>query len=133
MYPKTPEITYVKELSRLLNLKDLRSVKRWCRMNGVTILKDHGCRSSYVMRSDYESARMRAFIQILKNRHGNNWRVMYEAHLAFNLDLLTEASADKRMDQHTQGNHLISFSETSPRVSKFHARLLKVLEFTSEK
>lgn len=83
------EILYVKELTGLLGLRDPRSAKRWCLLNNVSIIKNQGSRVSYVIRSDYEVARNRAFIKLLKNRHGKDWFAVYQAHVDFNIALLS--------------------------------------------
>lgn len=82
------EILYVKELTGLLGLKDQRSAKRWCEFNNVSIIKNPGSRALYVMRSDYDVARSKAFIKLLKTRHGKDWHTAYQAHVDFNIELL---------------------------------------------
>lgn len=82
-------IHHVKELKQLLRLRDLRSVKRWCTLNGVVIMKDRGSRFSYVMRSEFEAARMRQFTKSLQERHGKDWIDAYHAHVDFNIETLS--------------------------------------------
>lgn len=47
---------YIKELQIKLQYKDKRSVKRWCRNNGVRILSDCGSNRKYVLKNEYENA-----------------------------------------------------------------------------
>ena len=87
-YLMSRTIFTLKELKQQLHFTDMRSVKRYCLLNGIAILKDNGCRSLYVMRSDYEAARMREFIKMLKKRHGKDWLKAYQAHVNFDIELL---------------------------------------------
>jgi hypothetical protein len=89
----------IKELSHLLRITDIRSIRRWCNFNGVTLLKDTGSRSLYVMRSEYQAGRLKAFIKHLKEQHGDNWLKAYQAHVEFNLELLSASKGIKTTSQ----------------------------------
>lgn len=127
------EILYVKELTPLLGLTDPRSAKRWCGLNGVAILTDRGRRTAYVVRSDYEAARTREFIRALKQRHGTDWLTAYEAHVNFDIELLSGLRDVSRVDRYAEKSSVIPLSETSIHASKFRDRLLGIITFTSEK
>ena len=47
---------YTKELQIKLQYKDRRSVRRWCRNNGVRILSDLGSNRQFVLKDEFENA-----------------------------------------------------------------------------
>jgi hypothetical protein len=49
------ERLYIKELQVLLQYKDIRSIKRWCRNNGVRILSDYGTYKQFVLKNEFEN------------------------------------------------------------------------------
>ena len=49
------ERLYIKELQALLQYKDRRSVKMWCRNNGVKILSDYGTYRQFVLKNEFEN------------------------------------------------------------------------------
>lgn len=83
------ETISIKELGTKIRLSDRRSIYRWCSLNNVSIIKNPGSRVSYVMRSEYEVAHTREFIKSLKVRYGKNWLTAYQAHVHFNIELLS--------------------------------------------
>lgn len=77
----TPIVTLsLREVARLLSFKDVRSVKRWCRCNNVGILSDVSSKSSYVIKSEYEAARLGSVIAYLKTRYGADWQHALSAY-----------------------------------------------------
>ncbi|NVN95994.1 MAG: hypothetical protein HXX18_12000 [Bacteroidetes bacterium] len=47
---------YIKELQIKLQYKDRRSVRRWCRNNGVRILSDLGSNRQFVLKDEFENS-----------------------------------------------------------------------------
>lgn len=113
------EIIPLKELRQQLRLTDMRSVRRYCLQNGIAILKDNGSRSSYVMRSDYEAGRMRAFIRLLKKRHGKDWIKAYQAHVDFNIELLSALQGASREDQSNKNTVITMVVNTGSNEQRF--------------
>ncbi len=108
---------YVKDLAHLLGVTDLRTAKRWCRLNSVAILTDRGRRVSYVVRSEYEAARLSAFIKLLKNRHGKDWFIAFHAHVDFNIELLSTMHATNGKKQ--SGRSFESLDNTGKHEQRF--------------
>jgi hypothetical protein len=121
------EKIYVKELKEQLHLTDLRSVKRYCLLNGIAILKDKGCRSAYAMRSDYEAARMREFIKMLKKRHGKDWLKAYQAHVNFDIEFLSALQGASRKN-HSDGNKHKLIISTGKNGQRFLDELNNLIE-----
>jgi len=46
---------YIKEVQFKLQYKDKRSVRRWCRNNGVRILTDNGSNRHFVLKDEFEN------------------------------------------------------------------------------
>jgi len=47
----------MKELKEMLNSKDhhsIRTIKRWCKNNNVSLYSDNGCNKLYVFREEFE-------------------------------------------------------------------------------
>lgn len=63
------ERIYIREASENLRCST-RSFKRWCRNNDVGILKDGGSQKQYVIRAEFEKAKMRVPLLYLKEKYG---------------------------------------------------------------
>jgi len=74
---------YLNEILRLINKNDTRAVKTWCKKNNVIVYKDSS--GEFVTKADFELAYDWPLILTLKAKHGNRWRIIYEAYLKDNL------------------------------------------------
>jgi len=54
---------YIKDIIKVLPYRDLRSIHRWCRNNGVRLLRDIGSKSLFAFKDEFEKAmdRMKDF------------------------------------------------------------------------
>jgi hypothetical protein len=78
MYLLVLERKYLKEITGLLNRKDVRSVRKWCNKNQISIHKDIS--GEFVYESDFELAYNLPMINQLKSTYGDDWQSVYEAH-----------------------------------------------------
>ena len=62
----------IQEAALFLNYKDIRSVKRWCSNNGVKILSDNGSKRRYVIKEEFEEAKMRQTKMYLNQKYCDN-------------------------------------------------------------
>lgn len=74
---------YLNEILRLINKNDTRAVRNWCRKNNVIVYKDSS--GEFVTKADFELAYDLPLILTLKAKHGDRWRIIYEAYLKDNL------------------------------------------------
>lgn len=66
---------YIKELQIKLQYIDRRSVRRWCRNNGVRILSDCGSNRQFVLKNEFENALNK--IYYLQPTSSDNYKVKY--------------------------------------------------------
>jgi hypothetical protein len=76
---------YFKEILKLINKKDKRSVITWCRKNRVEIYSDGS--EKFVYEAEFNSAYNQPIIKRYKEKYGVNWLEMYELSLENNLHL----------------------------------------------
>ncbi len=77
------ETISLKEAGTILKYKDSRSVKRWCASNDVPIY-DSG-QKKYIVTMQFEIARLKSFIQSLKEQFGENWLDAFQKHANMNI------------------------------------------------
>ena len=82
---------YLNEILRLINKNDTRAVRNWCRKNNVIVYKDSS--GEFVTKADFELAYDWPLILTLKAKHGERWRIIYEAYLKDNLADAMELSS----------------------------------------
>lgn len=85
---------YLHEITRLINMADTRPVATWCRKNNVNIYKDSS--GKFVMKTDFELAYDWPLVTMLKSKHGDKWRTIYEAYLKDNLLEVLDFSNSKK-------------------------------------
>lgn len=95
---------YLNEILKLINKNDTRAVKTWCRKNNVIVYKDSS--GEFVTKADFELAYDWPLILTLKAKHGDRWRIIYEAYLKDNLaDAMDfSASTQKSNNYVAKGN-----------------------------
>ncbi len=88
---QTPVIATIllSEVASALHYKDLRSVRKWCARNGVEVYDD-GCNRKYLVKLQFEQARLKKFIRRLKQQHGRQWQDVFEAYAGNDLLRLSE-------------------------------------------
>ena len=62
----------IQETAILLGYKDIRSAKRWCNNNGVKILSDFGSKKQYVIKEEFEEAKIRRAKIYLTQKYGDD-------------------------------------------------------------
>ncbi len=73
----------------ILNYKDLRAVRNWCRKHNVFIIKQGN--KSYVNKWEFILSFHKQFIEHLKAKH-KNWKKIFIAYLKGNLNHLVDTS-----------------------------------------
>jgi hypothetical protein len=76
---------YFKEILKLINKKDKRSVIAWCRKNRVDIYSDGS--KKFVNEAEFNLAYNQPIIKRYKTKYGENWQQMYELTLEGKLHL----------------------------------------------
>jgi hypothetical protein len=71
------ERIYTTEAKMLLSLKSTKALQTWCKVNDVTVYCEHI--RKFMCRIEFITALERPFIQSLKNKHGENWKEVYQA------------------------------------------------------
>ena len=78
------DIITIQEAASLLDYKDCRSVEAWCVRNGVVLMSDGG-KKRYMLRMQFEAARLKKFIEHLKVRYKQNWLHAFETYTSMNI------------------------------------------------
>jgi len=73
------EILFLKEIAHILYFKDYRSVIKWCSNNGVKVFTDSNFKRKYVLKLQFESARLKNIICHLKATYKENWTHVFNA------------------------------------------------------
>jgi len=106
----------IPEAAALLNFKDARSVKKFCKTNGIPIFSEDKSNRKYLIRSHFEYGSLKKFIQYLKIKYGGTWFDAFKAYM--NMDILSIAQIEhgicvekgKKKDGYVpKGHHEISF------------------------
>lgn len=69
---------FLYQVAELINRKDVRPVRTWCKKNHVVIYKDSA--GEYVIKNDFDIAYDMPLISNLKVKYGNEWQAMYLAY-----------------------------------------------------
>lgn len=76
---------YFKEILKLINKKDKRSVITWCKKNRVEIYSDGP--EKFVNEAEFNNAYNQPIKNRYKEKYGENWQHMYELTLEGKLHL----------------------------------------------
>lgn len=60
----------IKEIGKVLNYKDSRSIRKWCKKRYLKILNDPGTKRYYILRHDFERARHSEAMNYLRAKYG---------------------------------------------------------------
>lgn len=86
----------LREVAKILNYSDLRSVRRWCKNNGVMVLSDVGAKNKYVILKEFEIARLRSVANYLRSKHGEkNWLTVFDRFTNQNVERVIEEETKK--------------------------------------
>lgn len=69
---------YLSEVAGLINRRDVRAVKTWCRKNNLQVFSDTS--GDFVFEHAFVLAYEMPLIQALKKEHVENWEQVYEAY-----------------------------------------------------
>ena len=79
---------YLPKVAALIERKDIRSARTWCKKYGVEIHKDST--GEFIFQNDFDMAYDLPLILVLKNKHGDNWEDVYNAYKNDELHKLIE-------------------------------------------
>jgi hypothetical protein len=90
---------YIKEAKEALNLKDHRSLLKWAAKNQVPIFSDEGNNNrKYLMRMQFEYARMKKFILYLKIKYKDKWLEAFKAYSSMNITTVVELEETRKIN-----------------------------------
>jgi len=69
---------YLKEIPKLINRKDIRTARKWCKKNHLKIHKDSS--GEFAFLNDFDLAFDMPLINDLKLKHGDNWKDYYHVY-----------------------------------------------------
>ncbi|OYU83294.1 MAG: hypothetical protein CFE24_11935 [Flavobacterium sp. BFFFF2] len=69
---------YLSDISSFINRKDKRSIRNWCAKNHLQVYKDSS--GEFVMKAEFELTYNMPLIKNLKQKHGDDWMIYYEAY-----------------------------------------------------
>ena len=75
----------ISQVCDLLGFKDARTVEKWCNNHGVVVLSDTGTKTRYVLKVEFEAARLKALIGHLKVKHGKKWFEFFSRYMTHNV------------------------------------------------
>ncbi len=84
-----PIIT-MSEAAKLLSRKDARSVQRWCDKNNVKIFSEDGTNHKYLLRFEFDHARLKKIIEYLKEKYKENWLQAFAVYKSMNIPDVAE-------------------------------------------
>jgi hypothetical protein len=82
----------------LLNRKDFRSIKKWCKINSVAVTKD--LTGEYVIKEEFDLAYNLPVIQKLIAKYGDSWKTYYPFYL--NNEVYKIVELDMKSDTETR-------------------------------
>ena len=63
---------YIKDLQNELPYRDRRTLLKWCMNNGVGVFSDVGSNRLYVLKEEFEFAKMNQPVSYFKNKYGTD-------------------------------------------------------------
>ncbi len=88
---------YLDKMSKLINKKDIRTAKKWCKKNHLKLYKDSSGEFAY--QNDFDLAFDMPLINELKFKHGNNWEDYYHAYNKNELHKILDSTNSKKVEQ----------------------------------
>jgi len=106
----------IQEAAGLLKVKDTRSVGKFCKVNGVPIFSEESSKKKYIIRTQFEYARLKKFIQYLKMKYKEEWLDAFKAYMSMNIINVAGIEEKDKINfiltkdhYKPQGQHEISF------------------------
>lgn len=103
------ETITVREAAELLKYKKIKSVETWCKKNNLPILSENGNKKKYLIRAQFEYARLKKFILYLKEKYKEKWLVVFEVYMSMNLTRVVE------MEEAGTTNYNIMVTDYKPK------------------
>lgn len=69
---------YLKDIPKLINRKDIRTARKWCKKNHLKIYKDSS--GEFAFLNDFDLIFDKLLIDDLKFKYGDNWEDYYHAY-----------------------------------------------------
>lgn len=111
------------DCARILNFKDKRSARRWCINHKVAVLIDVGAKTPYVLKTEFEAARLHSMIPHLKSNYGADWIQALTALQVEDISvLLTMKQVTKKMTIPKPGYTVVGKNAT-----RFHDELIAAI------
>ena len=88
------ERMYIKDIGKLINRKDSRSVERWCKQNHLNIYKDSSGRFTY--KNDFDLIYDMPLIHELKKKYKDGWKDYYEKYNKDDLISLIDSESESK-------------------------------------
>jgi uncharacterized protein (DUF1919 family) len=70
------ERVYLKDILKMINKKDIRTVGKWCKSNDVPVYQD--CSGKYVIESEFHFAYNKPVVEEYIKKYGKDWIKFYE-------------------------------------------------------
>jgi hypothetical protein len=116
-------IIYLKEAAEKLNVT-IRTLKRWCVLMKVEIFSDDGCKKKYLIRVQFERARLRKIVDYLKREYKEKWMESFKAHM--NLNLLEVIEMEENFKLNLKGK-IEEYKPMGEHEKLFLTRLTKLM------
>jgi hypothetical protein len=78
-------IIFLREVADILEYKDKRSAEKWCKENGVEIFCDKETSRKYIIRIQFQYARLKKFISFLRREYKESWFEAFQAYMKENI------------------------------------------------
>lgn len=114
-------ILTLKEAAILLGYKDTRPVEKWCKKKDLEVFIDAGNNEKYIIRMQFEYARLKEFIQYLKKKHKEKWLDAFKIYTEMNFIKVIEI--EEMVNQDTHG---IDYQPRGKKEKNFLATLLNI-------
>jgi hypothetical protein len=106
----------IPEAAVILNYKDSRSVESWCKKNNVKIFSAEENNKKYLMRMQFEYARLRKFIDYLKEKYKSEWLDAFKAYLS--MDILSVV----QLEESEKGKEIVRVKKDNYKLIGEHAK-----------
>ena len=100
---------YVKEMYDELQYKDRRSILKWCSNNQVGVFSDVGSNKLYVIKEEFETAKMKQANNYLRKKYGSEKMEELPSSKNMIFEMNEEVNYDSEKDYHPLGEHERNF------------------------
>ena len=92
------ETITLKEAGNILGYKDARSVLKWCEANNVIVFFEPGTKRKYIIALQFRHARLKKFIEYLKEKYQDNWLDAFQRYESMNITRVIELEEIGKMN-----------------------------------